>query len=161
MTYHRKEDSMDHFPPNYLDHFLAPIRDSPQAQTALMALLLLIVLDVILGLAAAAKNRDIQSSEMRAGAWHKVGELGVVAIADVADGMLMGGLDIGFSAPVCTAVIVYLCINEIVSCLENAVKLNPELKDSPALNLLRESSEQRDAQAVAAAIKAGTDNKEA
>lgn len=152
---------MNGFPPNYIDHFLAPIRDSPQTQTALMALLLLIVLDVILGLAAAAKNRDIQSTEMRAGAWHKIGELGVVAIADVADGMLMGGLDIGFSAPVCTAVIVYLCINEIVSCLENAVKLNPELKDSPALRLLRESSEQRDAQAVAAAIKAGTDKKEA
>ena len=51
--------------------------------------------------------------------------------------------------PFCTAVIVYLCVNEIVSCLENSVKLNPELKDSPALNLLRESSEQRDAQAVA------------
>lgn len=152
---------MDNFTPIYIDHFLAPIRDSPQTQTALMALLLLIVLDVVLGLAAAAKNRDIQSTEMRAGAWHKIGELGVVAIADVADGMLMGGLDIGFSAPVCTAVIVYLCINEIVSCLENAVKLNPELKDSPALNLLRESSEQRDAQAVAAAIKAGTDKKEA
>lgn len=151
---------MDNFPPTYIDHFLAPIRDSPQAQTALMALLLLIVLDVVLGIAAAAKNHDIQSTEMRAGAWHKIGELGVVAIADVADGMLMGGLDIGFSAPVCTAVIIYLCINEIVSCLENSVKLNPELKDSPALNLLRESSEQRDAQAVAAAIKAGTDKKE-
>lgn len=152
---------MDHFPPDYLDHFLAPIRDSPQAQTALMALLLLIVLDVMLGLAAAAKSHDIQSSEMRAGAWHKVGELGIVAIADIADGMLMGGLDLGLAAPVCTAVIVYLCINEIVSCLENAMKLSPELKDSPALNLLRESSEQRDAQAVADAIKAGTDKKEA
>ena len=152
---------MDHFPPDYLDHFLAPIRDSPQAQTALMALLLLIVLDVVLGVSAAAKNHDLQSSEMRAGAWHKVGELGVVAIADVADGMLMGGLDIGFAAPVCTAVIVYLCINEIVSCLENAVKLNPELKDSPALNLLKESSEQRDAQAVADEIKASTGKKEA
>ena len=151
---------MNNFPPIYLDHFLAPIRDSPQAQTALMALLLLIVLDVILGIAAAAKNRDIQSTEMRAGAWHKVGELGVVAIADVADGMLMGGLDIGISAPVCTAVIVYLCVNEIVSCLENAVKLNPELKDSPALKLLRESSEQKDAQAVADVIKASTDKKE-
>lgn len=151
---------MNNFPPDYLDHFLAPIRDSPQAQTALMALLLLIVLDVVLGLAAAAKNHDIQSSEMRAGAWHKVSELGVVAIADVADGMLMGGLDIGFSAPVCTAVIVYLCVNEIISCLENSVKLNPELKDSPALKLLRESSEQRDAQAVADVIKASTDKKE-
>ena len=149
---------MDHFPPDYLDHFLAPIRDSPQAQTALMALLLLIVLDVVLGLAAAAKNHDLQSSEMRAGAWHKIGELGVVAIADIADGMLMGGLDIGFAAPVCTAVNVYLCINEVVSCLENCGKLNPELKDSPALNLLKESSEQRDAQAVADAIKASTDN---
>lgn len=143
---------MNDFPPDYLDHFLAPIRDSPQAQTALMALLLLIVLDVVLGLVAAAKNRDIQSTKMRAGAWHKIGELGVVAIADVADGMLMGGLDIGFSAPVCTTVIVYLCVNEIVSCLENSVKLNPELKDSPALKLLRESSEQKDAQAVADAI---------
>lgn len=151
---------MDHFPPDYLDHFLAPIRDSPQAQTALMALLLLIVLDVVLGIAAAAKNHDLQSSEMRAGAWHKIGELGVVAIADVADGMLMGGLDIGFAAPVCTAVIVYLCVNEIVSCLENSVKLNPELKDSPALNLLRESTEQRDAQAVADAISKAADKKE-
>lgn len=151
---------MSNFPPDYMDHFLAPIRDSPQAQTALMALLLLIVLDVVLGVSAAAKNHDLQSSEMRAGAWHKIGELGVVAIADIADGMLMGGLDIGFAAPVCTAVIVYLCINEIISCLENAVKLNPELKDSPALNLLKESSEQRDAQAVADAINKAADKKE-
>ena len=45
---------MDHFPPHSIDIFISPIRDSPQAQTALMALLLLIVLDVVLGLAAAA-----------------------------------------------------------------------------------------------------------
>lgn len=152
---------MDHFPPDYLDHFLAPIRDSPQAQTALMALLLLIVLDVVLGVAAAAKSHDLQSAKMRAGAWHKIGELGVVAIADVVDGMLMGGLDIGFAAPVCTAVIVYLCANEIVSCLEKSVKLYPGLKDSPAISLLKESREQRDAQAAADAIKAGTGKKEA
>lgn len=152
---------MDHFPPDYLDHFLAPIRDSPQAQTALMALLLLIVLDVVLGIAAAAKNHDLQSAKMRTGAWHKIGELGVVAIADVVDGMLMGGLDIGFSAPVCTAVIVYLCINEVVSCLEKSVKLYPGLKDSPAISLLRESREQHNAQAVADAIKADAGKKEA
>ena len=72
---------MDHFPPDYLDHFLAPIRDSPQAQTALMALLPLIVLDVVLGVAEAAKNHDIQSAKMREGAWHKVGELGVSGVA--------------------------------------------------------------------------------
>ena len=143
---------MDHFPPDYLDHFIAPIRDSPQAETALMALLLLIVLDVVLGIAAAAKNHDLQSAKMRAGAWHKIGELGVVAIADVVDGMLMGGLDIGFAAPVCTAVIVYLCANEIVSCLEKSVKLYPGLKDSPAISLLKESRVQHDAQAVADAI---------
>mgnify|MGYP003369204512 CR=1 FL=1 len=152
---------MDHFPPDYLDHFLAPIRDSPQAQTALMALLLLIVIDVVLGVAAAAKSHDLQSAKMRAGAWHKVGEMGVVAIADVVDGMLMGGLDIGFSAPVCTAVIIYLCANEVVSCLEKSVKLYPGLKNSPALKLLRVSSEQRDAQAVADAISKAADKKEA
>lgn len=152
---------MNHFPPDYLDHFLAPIRDSPQAQTALMALLLLIVIDVVLGMAAAAKSHDLQSSKMRTGAWHKVGELGVVAISDVVDGMLMGGLDIGYAAPVCTAVIVYLCANEVVSCLEKSVKLYPGLKDSPALRMLRVSSEHRDTQAPVDAIKAGTGKKEA
>lgn len=152
---------MDHFPPDYLDHFLSPIRDSPHAQTALMALMLLIVLDVVLGVAAAAKNHDLQSAKMRAGAWHKIGELGVVGIADVVDGMLMGGLDIGFAAPVCTTVIIYLCANETISCLEKSVKLYPGLKDSPALRLLRESSERRDAQASADALnsakKGGSD----
>ena len=150
---------LNYFLPDYVDHFLSPIRDSPQAQTALMALMLLIVLDVVLGVAAAAKSHDLQSAKMRAGAWHKVGELGVVAIADVVDGMLMGGLDIGYSSPVCTAVIVYLCANEIISCLENSVKLYPGLKDSPAISLLRESTEQRDTQAVADAISKATDAK--
>ena len=152
---------LNYFLPDYVDHFLAPIRDSPQAQTALMALMLLIVLDVVLGVAAAAKSHDLQSAKMRAGAWHKVGELGVVAIADVVDGMLMGGLDIGYSSPVCTAVIVYLCANEVISCMENAVKLYPGLKDSPALGMLKKNSEQKDAQAVADALnsakKGGSD----
>lgn len=130
---------MDGFPPHFIDVFLQPVRDSPQAQVALMALVVLIVLDVALGIAAAAKDHDVQSAVMRQGAWHKIGELGVVAIADVVDGMIMGGLDIGYSAPICTGVIVYLCLNEMVSCLENALKLDPELKGSRALSLLKES----------------------
>ena len=130
---------MHGFPPQYIDVFLKPIRDSTQAQVALMALVILIELDVVLGLAAAAKAHDVQSAVMRQGAWHKVGELGVVAIADVVAGLVMGGLDIGYSAPICTAVICYLCLNEIVSCLENAVKLDPELKGSMALSLLKDT----------------------
>lgn len=119
--------------PMFLDVFMRPIRDNQDAQVALVALMALIVLDVLLGFCAAAKDGTVQSSLMREGAWHKLSELGVVALSDIVDGLILGGLDLGYTAPVCTAVIVYLCINEIVSCLENVTKLNPKLKDSPAL----------------------------
>lgn len=127
---------MDKFPPHYIDIFLSPIRDSLQAQGCLVGLLILIVLDILLGFAAACRTHAVKSSVMRDGIWHKVGELGLVAVAVILDGLLGTGVDLGFSAPITVGVIVYLCLMEAASCLENAIKLDPELKETKALGLI-------------------------
>jgi toxin secretion/phage lysis holin len=128
-----------------LDVFIQPIRDTPQAQVALVALCILIVLDMLFGFCAAAKDGRVQSSVMRQGLWHKASEFGVVMVADVADGMLLGGIDLGYGAPVVTAAIVGLCANELVSVCENLVRLNPELSTSRVLDRLLESKAVSDA----------------
>lgn len=125
--------------PHYIDVFLSPIRDNSMAQVAFVALLVLIAMDVLLGFASACKDGTVRSSKMREGVWHKTGELGCVAVADVVDGMMLGGIDLGYGAPVSTAIIVLLCVNEILSCLENAAKLNPELEGSAVFRLLESS----------------------
>lgn len=126
-------------PPIFIDVFLSPLRDNGVAQVAFAAFCFLMVLDVLLGYAAAVKGKSVKSAKMREGLWHKTGELGVVAVGDVLDGMLLGGIDMPFSAPVTTAMIVYLAINEAVSCMENAVKLDPELGDKRFFRVLMET----------------------
>ncbi len=127
---------MEGFPPHSIDIFISPIRDSPQAQGCLVGLLILIVLDVMLGFSAACRTHTVRSSVMRDGVWHKVGELGIVAVCDVIDGLLGTGIDLGFNSPITVVVIAYLCVMEIMSCLENAVRLDPELEKSKALGFI-------------------------
>lgn len=126
-------------PPIFIDVFLSPLRDNGVAQVAFAAFCFLMVLDVLLGYAAAVKGKSVKSAKMREGLWHKTGELGVVAVGDVLDGMMLGGINLPFSAPVTTAMIVYLAINEAVSCMENAIKLDPELADKRFFRVLIET----------------------
>ena len=122
--------------PIWIEAFEAPIRDNPTAQVAFAAFCFLMLLDILLGYASAVKSKTVKSAKMREGLWHKTGEMGIVAVGDVLDGMMLGGIDMPFSAPVTTAMIVYLTINEAVSCMENAVKLDPELGDKRFFRVL-------------------------
>lgn len=130
-------------PPHAIDVFISPIRDNQTAQVVLVALFALMLLDMLFGFSAAAKRGRVKSSVMREGIWHKASEVGVVIIADISDGMLLGGIDLGYSAPILTSVIVLLCVNELVSCAENLVKLNPELADWHVLDWISEVHEGR------------------
>lgn len=124
--------------PHFIDVFISPIRDNQTAQVVLVALFALMLLDMLFGFSAAAKGGRVKSSVMREGIWHKASEVGVVIIADISDGMLLGGVNLGYSAPILTSAIVLLCINELVSCAENLVKLNPELADWHVLDWISE-----------------------
>lgn len=123
-------------PPIFIDVFMQPLRDNSVAQVAFAAFCALMLLDILLGYAAAVKSKAVKSAKMREGLWHKTGEMGIIAVGDVLDGMMLGGIDMPFTAPVTTAMIVYLAINEAVSCMENVVKLDPELGDKRFFRVL-------------------------
>lgn len=119
-----------------LETFLAPVRDCFPAQVAIIALLVLILLDWVFGIGNACMHHEFSSEKMRLGIGHKCSELGFVAVGIIMDAMIMSGLDIGFQGPILTTVALYLCIMEVGSLLEIFAKINPELAQSPAFKLL-------------------------
>lgn len=122
--------------PAFIDAFLSPVRDSVAAQVGISAVLLLMVLDIVFGLANAFAKKEYQSSKMREGIAHKCAELGFLLVGIVADATIIGGVDLGFSAPVLVTVCVYLAVMEIGSLLETFAKMNPQLAKSPLFRLL-------------------------
>ena len=122
--------------PTFLDAFLSPIRDSTAAQVGITAVLILMVLDIVFGLANAIAKGEYESSKMREGIAHKCAELGFILVGIIADATIIGGVDIGFTAPVLVTVCVYLAVMEIGSLLETFAKMNPQLAKSPLFKLL-------------------------
>lgn len=116
--------------------FTAPVRECLPAQVAIIALLILILLDWIFGIGNAVMKREFKSEKMREGIGHKCSELGFITVGVVMDAMISSGLNIGFDAPILTTVAVYLCIMEIGSLMETFAKINPQLAKSPAFKLL-------------------------
>lgn len=123
--------------PMYIDVFLSPIRDNEVSQVALAAVLILIFLDWIFGVANAIIHKEFESSKMREGIAHKCGELGFLLVGLVADGVALGGVDIGIGGYVFTAFCTYIIIMEIGSLMELMCKLDPKLADSPGFKLLK------------------------
>jgi len=123
--------------PLYVDVFLSPIRDNSVAQVAVTAVLLLIILDWIFGVANAIMHKEFESSKMREGIAHKCGELGFLLVGLVTDGVALGGVDIGMGGYVFTAFCTYIIVMEIGSLMEIVCKLDPKLADSPGFKLLK------------------------
>jgi toxin secretion/phage lysis holin len=119
-----------------LQAFLSPIRDCFPAQLAIAALLILILLDWVFGIANALIHHEFSSSKMREGIGHKCSELGFVVVGIVMDAMITSGIDIGFQGPILTTIALYLCVMEIGSLLETFAKIYPKLAKSPAFKLL-------------------------
>lgn len=122
--------------PQFIDAFLAPVRDCFPAQVAIIALGILILCDWIFGIGNAIMKNEFSSEKMRLGIGHKCSELGFILVGIVADALVSAGINIGFTGPVLTTIAVYLCIMEIGSLLETFAKINPQLAGSPAFKLL-------------------------
>lgn len=94
---------------------------------SIVIVLAFICLDVVSGLAKAVATTGFDSSVMRMGFFHKLGELLSMALCVVADvGLPRLGvpIDVDFSAVCC----VYLAAMEIGSILENIGAISPELR---------------------------------
>lgn len=121
-------------------YFLAPIMDQ-KAQVAIIALMVLALMDVLFGVVNAFFiQHDFSSHEFRNGLVRKLGNLGMVAMADVIDAMLLGGLELGVQ-PVLMTITVSLAVMEVMSLLEIFAEMHPEILDAPWYRMLRDSKE--------------------
>ena len=132
---------MESAPPIWIDVFVSVIRDNTTAQVALMAVLLLILLDWVFGVANALAHKEFSSAKMREGIGHKRSELGFCLVGIVVDGTIIGGVDLGYTAPCFTAICVYIALMEIGSLLEIFSRMNPQLADSPIFKLLAQNKQ--------------------
>ena len=123
-----------------IKYFWQPVAGQ-QAQVAIIAMLVLALMDVLFGvLNAWFFQHNFSSHEFRQGLIRKLTNLGVVVAADVVDAMLLGGLELGFQ-PVLLTVTVSLALMELVSLLEIFAEMHPELTDSPWYQMLAHSKE--------------------
>ena len=88
-----------------------------------------VLLDVVSGLAAAIKNKELSSSVMHEGLYNKLGEVLLLVVA-----MFVGAIlhippftQLGIPPEVMYLVALYITLMELVSILENICKLNPSL----------------------------------
>lgn len=99
--------------------------------------LVFIVGDYISGVIKAVKNKELCSTKMRLGLWHKAGFVGAMALGYACQlAVNYDLLPTSFSA-VFGGVCVYVIITEAISIFENLCALSPELSDSPLAALLK------------------------
>lgn len=123
-----------------LEVFIQPVRDG-KAQVAIIALCALALMDVAFGvLNAMFVQHDFSSHEFRSGLIRKLSNLGMVVVADVVDGMLLGGLELGVQ-PVLLTITVSLSLMELWSLLEIFAEMHPEISDAPWYQMLLHSKE--------------------
>lgn len=105
----------------------------------------MMLLDIISGLAGAAKEGEVQSGKMREGLWHKAGYFGLILLAaayEVATVWInfeVAELGIGMTAPeipAVTAVCAFVVLTEVVSIVENLCVLNPDIARLPVVKTL-------------------------
>lgn len=123
-----------------LEPFIAPLRGTA-AQTLIIALLMLSLLDVLFGTANAMfVAHDFSSHKFREGLIRKLSNLGLMVMADIIDAMLLSGIDLGFQ-PIFLAVGVSLSLMEVWSLLEIYAEMHPEISESDWYKMLLRSKE--------------------
>lgn len=97
-------------------------------------------LDLLTGIIGAVKNKELASTKLRDGLFKKVGFLFCYFLAWLIDSQ---GAFIGFDIDVeiLPIVVLYACITEAVSIIENITKINPDFLPSKLLELFHLSSE--------------------
>lgn len=108
---------------------------------------ILIIIDFVSGVAAAASKGEVSSQVMRSGLWHKFAYVLIIFTAAVVDEMCTH-IDIGISAPIFIPVCTGICFIEVTSTLENCMQLNPKIKSSKILEKFKVFNEDENEKSV-------------
>lgn len=102
-----------------------------------------ILLDILSGITQAIYNHTLDSRVLRQGMVHKMAYFFAVMLALLLE-WACKYLDLGFSIEIFIPLAVYIVVTESISILENIVRLNPELKESPIFKLLSSNQNRRE-----------------
>lgn len=116
---------------------------NPNERMAIICMFLFVILDIFSGVAAAYARREIESPKLRQGLWHKVGYVFVLFCSMIIEWAMNNGMDLGFNLPLVTPICVWISLMEIVSTLENAAKINPELANIPGFERLKQVEKEK------------------
>ena len=122
--------------PEFIDIYMTPVRDNPIVQAAMFAMLILILCDMIFGIINACLHHEFSSKKLREGLMHKTGELCLVIVGVIIDGLIFAGINLGISGPILGVILGGIIIMEIGSLMEIAAQLNPDLQAIKAFKLL-------------------------
>lgn len=122
--------------PQFIDVYMAPVRDNPIVQAMLFAVLILILADMLFGIINACYHQEFSSKELREGLIHKTGELALVLVGIIIDGLIFAGIDIGMNGPILGVMLSAIIVMELGSLMELAAKMNPELSGMQVFKML-------------------------
>lgn len=96
---------------------------------------ILIIMDIVCGVVAALRNRELCSSIAREGMYNKIGEAMFLFIGIIANEILgIPPFDtLGISPDIAYLVAAYIAWAELISILENICKIDPDLPFSKLL----------------------------
>lgn len=110
---------------------------SEQMMWAIIACLVMMAFDIITGFMAAWKNKNIQSTKIREGLFHKGTLILLIILAWICELFVMHVPDLGITIPLVIPACVIIFAMELVSITENAAEINPKLKGSKLLQLFK------------------------
>lgn len=92
------------------------------------------LLDVITGFVQAVANKEISSTIMKQGLFHKCGFMLAIVFGCLCEYAMLY-VNLGLTAPIQDAVCVYIITLEIISVIENLAKISPTLNNSKFMDL--------------------------
>lgn len=104
---------------------------------------IMIVLDVVAGITAAASNGDIDSKKLRQGLMHKLGLVIAFALS-VALEYECSILPLDITVPLVAPISVYIVFMEACSVYENITQINPDFRPEKLEDLFRNTPKGRD-----------------
>ena len=101
-----------------------------------------IVLDIVTGVTQAVYNETVDSKILRNGMFHKLSYIFAIVLSLLLE-FICVHMELGFDCKIFIPLSVYIVVTEAVSVLENIVRINPDLMNSPIFKLLSETQNRR------------------
>lgn len=97
--------------------------------TICIVCIVFIVLDILSGVVAGAKNKELSSTKMRTGLYNKIGELLLIGVAGFCEFILTiePFSKMGIPPEILYTVVIYIAGMELLSILENICKINTNI----------------------------------